>query len=468
MNNFISWGAGVFRDAVNKVTDTVSSIFKSMFGEYEVKDPLSEAMTFLERAKSLDDVYSWTIHNALSYFYLLKESKGIVDIAQAEDAGRIKQTFYEHSVNAYKAINDTVIPQLESQLAYLMMQNVINSTDDLTLQLAGSIELYKKIIELIAGNINVISESGGDQGIRVKRGVGLSKVINKINMTEAIMQFANNSIETKANSRTLLTGLADPVIFKGSQITAAEIEDLGGRLFEIEAYDLDNDNDWFGTIFSALIGIAQIVIGATLLMTPGLSAFAAVFAKGMIISGISDIVSSAISIINGTPIDPIEFFKSKGITYAINLITAGLGQLGTNLNLFEGLAQGFKKVGQVTTFIKEGAAIAVGIQAVGAVLYNVGKHAVLDKDELEAKVRNEIETLVAQYMAQLKQIFAADTWNKNNQAIENMLMKQAEEIIKGYSKKFTDTGTQSILGGLSSLIGLVASGYGIWEYRRRV
>ncbi|AIF82058.1 hypothetical protein I862_07520 [endosymbiont of Acanthamoeba sp. UWC8] len=452
---------GWLKDSVSSAFNTAyNAIYNSLLGNYDVKQPLAEAVGFLNQAIRLDSIYSWPAHNAKSFLQLIKDG-AIFDLEDAEKANKVKREFYESTGKAIELISNHVIPQLKSQASFLLMQKLATPQDDLIVQLINTIKVYEKIMELQENNIKIVAGSEGDQMIRVKRHVSLASVSQNINATASVMEFLNNTLSIKANSTSIFTNIAQDLNFNSQPVVLSELSELGVVLFEIETFQLEDDSNWFGTVFSAVLGVAQICIGIALMASGG-GAFAMLFAKGLVIQGIGDIISSAMSVINGVPIDMGNYLKSKGIGTAINLLTAGLGQLGQSAEIFENLHSIGKIAGadmSAMQFAGIAAATQVGAAALGAVLYNAGKQTFLDKDELEQKIKSEIEHLIAKYISDLQKIIATDLWQNNNH-LQRSLISQASEVMKKYHGRFSDTGTRVGVQTLSSVIGVVTSGLG--------
>ena len=227
---------------------SVKNIFltSSDLGNYDIPNPLGDAVGFLHRAIELDPVYSWTAHNARSYLSLLKDAGHIVTVEQAQNAdlNGILQRYCDDTVETIKKISEYVIPQLEAQISFLSMHKLIDRKDDLFVQLLGTIKIYQKILDVMHKNLDTASRVGGKGMIRLGAGIDLDALTKGIEITVNITESANNTgIKHDQNA---LRNMTQTLNFTSRGLALSEIVAIGGFLIEVEIYELqEEDEDWF-------------------------------------------------------------------------------------------------------------------------------------------------------------------------------------------------------------------------------
>ena len=132
------------------------------------------------------------------------------------------------------------------------------------MQLLISIKVHQEIANTIEKNINMTIEAGSEQMIRVSNVLVLDKLFDKHNATDQMGKYFNlTSLDEQ--SINLLSKSATEFNITMHRNTISELYQAGAMAFQIEIYDLESDDDWFGTIFSAVLGIAQIFVGVAML-----------------------------------------------------------------------------------------------------------------------------------------------------------------------------------------------------------
>ena len=450
---------------------------------------MGDAVGFLHRAIELDPVYSWTAHNARSYLSLLKDAGHIVTVEQAQNAdlNGILQRYCDDTVETIKKISEYVIPQLEAQISFLSMHKLIDRKDDLFVQLLGTIKIYQKILDVMHKNLDTASRVGGKGMIRLGAGIDLDALTKGIEITVNITESANNTgIKHDQNA---LRNMTQTLNFTSRGLALSEIVAIGGFLIEVEIYELqEEDEDWFGTVFSTILGVAQIFVGLAVIAMGGV--FVTSFGMSLVLGGIGDLISSAIGVTSGKPIDLEGYLHSKGISIGISLATAGLmgfastipslqnlpfmEKIITNSKLTnaEGIAGQINSVGKLA-FIMKTAAIQTSVTLAGAALYNVVKGGIEPSDVSE-KVDREVNRFIESQRDVLRKIFASDEWNDingwnggNNKALFELLSKQLEYIINKYSRRFTDDGTRFSTGVAEGVAGAALGGFGVDDAKIR-
>ena len=113
---------------------------------------------------------------------LVKDGRGITNVKQGKEAGEVINRYAEDLSNATSKIEEYEIPKYESQLTFLLTHKLVGLEDDLTIQLIGSIEIYKKILEVMYKNFEVLENLSGKEMIRVGNHITLEEITNDIDI----------------------------------------------------------------------------------------------------------------------------------------------------------------------------------------------------------------------------------------------------------------------------------------------
>ncbi|MBN9565860.1 MAG: hypothetical protein J0G29_07215, partial [Alphaproteobacteria bacterium] len=350
-----------------------------------------------------------------------------------------KQTILDDLVKAEALIAGEIIPSLERDLLLLGMQNVMVNQQDIAQQKQLQINVFKKHLEQIHKNIDVITTSSAEMHIRVSGGQSIASLIK-----------------------------ADDPSFD-AQKWKDELDELS-RMKLDEAYTLEafipepkNDGNWFGSIFSMVIGVAQIFMGVAVAAITG--PFAASFGVGMIIEGVSDIFTSVKSFVTGKAIEFKNFLQEKGISYAVNLISSGItsafstaskgatatksatkaAEKGSQSILEKGTSTFFREEVK-NQFIVQGTAKLIGVTAdaiTGKVLRD-------RQEDFEGGVRERVVHMLAMVKSDLEKILVFDSF-AGRPAIQSKLSQLAQEIMARYAGRFHSP-AKSIAKGVASRI----------------
>lgn len=226
-----------------------------------VKNPLDTALSLLRDAVAMDEK-SWVPHNALGLVYLTKESPTITHVDQSADAGRVMRQFADHIVDARNLINDVSIPQLQHQLVNLVSFNVTGVASELSIQLLYSIKILQLVSSTMDTNLETL-QSAADAGkmVRVSKRLVLDDLFERVDesVPDQMGKYFNLSTLDTQTLQSLQSVKIEDIRDTILRDIVGDQYSEGAVAFEIESYELDqDDDDWFGTVFSAVIGIFQV------------------------------------------------------------------------------------------------------------------------------------------------------------------------------------------------------------------
>ena len=230
---------------------------------------------------------------------------------------RVKSDFIKHSRDALINIENFAIHETRVLINYIVVNGIADFGSELMIQLLGRLNILCKIADIIRDNIKKVQDpENSDKGIMIGNRIDLYNLSRNFNKTELLSKSFNitdiNSLRPNALNKEEMKN------YNGIHKETAGILDASGAVaFEISLYTLKKD--WTGTIFSGLAGIGQILIGVSLIALSG-GAFSVAFGYGLVSGGVGDILSSFMSVMNGTPIDMNDYMKSKSFELAINVV----------------------------------------------------------------------------------------------------------------------------------------------------
>ena len=461
---FFSAVKGAIKGIISTVIGVIPDFSSSQFQNYEVNNPLQDAKKFvqiaLDRDNPANNSNTWISYNAMSFIRLLNDGEGINEMKQADDAARIKQQFIYDTQDAIDMIQNLVIPQLEGQLTQLLALNFIKYEDNLAIQLIGNIEIYKKIIETLYNNAEAVSVSSGKEMAQLGEFIPLEQLARNVNITQAVINASRDLKDVVGLSE--LTNITAAIKFNSMQESVNEVGAHGVAIFTISFRELEEEEkDWFGTIFSAILGVVQIMAGIALITVGGV--FATSFGVSLISMGIGDLIGAVISVVTGNPIPIDAYINSKGISLGIAIVTAGL------LHFISGIQalQQFQWIKDLSTKITVWQAVGIGAvmaattTLASAALYNLAKPAI-DRENIAEEVDNKVNSLLNDYKDLLQKIFATAIANgdKGLRKISRLLEIKMAQIIKNYNKRFSSDGLRFGVGVGSNVAGRAIGGLG--------
>ena len=375
-----------------------------------MQDPLDKALAVAARALELEDAYTWQAHNVLSYLRLMKNGAGIVHEEQAKDAAAIKRQFIEDARRAINAIYEHEIPSIESQHVYMLMYNFTTPNAADAIDLAYKSKALRKIADAINASVNLAADSQPNEMIRVKRVMSIEALSNTTNVTSTDLAIMASSarVTTDLQSTSESLQLIDKKPFMQELI-------LGGAvIIEVETYQLEEEEeDWSGTIFSAVFGFIQVAFGLAFIAASG--PFTTLLGTGFVMQGIGDVISTIASVATNQPIPVEEYFKAKAIGIAINLAIASIGAFGQGMNWWN-IPDIGNPVGEfLPTAIAKVSFITAASKAVAAIAQKMVKS---NDAALESMVREELNDFMRINEQTLDQIFTSDALTAETSAAQ--------------------------------------------------
>lgn len=202
--------------------------------------------------------------------------------------------------------------------------------------------------------------------------------------------------------------------------------------------------DWWAVIGVFLIGLAQMVAGAAI----AIFSFGAAssFGIGMIMEGVSDVVTAVRDGIINRNFDWKNWGIMKAISYTVSIVVAGLGALKNIVSAAYSAVKGAVR-GAATVFsgtVKEGWKLAgkkVGIElskgvarelAVGVINYGLDATLMV---EIEKKILEDVRPKIQRALLnneKVKKLLLVDELNKNH-FFEDNIKKMAMEILQSPS-----------------------------------
>ena len=325
-----------------------------------------------------------------------------------------------------QVLNETMIPFQRGFIGLTDLSTPEQKTSELVQKIERTIDLYEAFIKHIDNTISILKQSG------------------------------NQNVALKYLS------FKDKVGGSSDDEEKLELKSLGiSNLFDASLYPLEEvEEDWFSSIFVAITGIFQIFVGAVL--TIGSGGLLAKFGIGIIASGVSDIITSIRSLIEGQNIDMSSWLEGKGITYLINVITIGIDTLIDKIvikfpetknffNFIRGKELGInqqqaKQTITATQIIKEVAKDQLITEGISSLIQLWGSSALkASKEEIESSTRKKISDLLSQYQKEMQKIFAEQKFN-NNINTQEALIQSAMRFLKDYEKIYQTYGRKLASG----------------------
>ena len=410
---------------------------------YIQPNPLGDAIECLNNATSLDPNYSWTAYNALSYAKLLRDVQYLTELnkEEVEKMNNVKIAFSEDTQAAIDSIRNTIIPNYESQVAFLLTKGVVKPDDQIVTHIYGSIAIYERIIELLGNNIKFVSKTTYKEGVRIDHYIDSNEFIPH-NVSDIIASKINNNFVLDKDN--VMKQVAQNITFGSSRYIIDDITHSGGFLFTLESYELQKD--WSGTFFAVLVGAFSIAYGLSFI-TMG-TTFTTLFGYSLVLGGVGDLVQSATSVITGNPIDFNDFIKSKCMSIGVAIATAGTLVILSKIDVINRLLQiddGIKKITEaaqdIQKFITTTASIQATISATGYLLYEASKN-IIDDDSIKRSVEGKVREFVKKHKENLQLMYASDAFAMHigDQQMRNYFSHSLDKIvndaIENYSKKF--------------------------------
>ncbi len=427
---------------------------------YAPARPLDSAISFLNKAMELDHIYSWQADNALAFIKLMKDGAGITRMKQAERAYDVKMDFYYDSVEVIKKIRTHIIPQYETQLAYLGAGGVAGYGSDLAVQLVGTIELYNKIVEAIGRNIDVVTGASGTQMIAIKEMIGLEDLAEDVRINDALLKRLGRESMWK------LLGNDTEVEFVNKELVIQGIAASGGMMFSLSVYDLEKEKKkWYKTAIVAALGVTSICTGLWMISL-GSSVFTTALGSSLVMQGIGDLAQAGISAARGQPIDLESYMKGKFMSMGVAIAAAGVMQFMSTIPSLtggiEGMTKGIQDAVKGGSFLKNAVITHVATAVVGEVFQKINKGFV-DEGDADFDAEEEVRELIEAVKAQLHKIFATDEI-RHDRGLQKQLNERVGSVVAKYMGRFQDDGTRFASGVAGNIAGAVFGAYGSASY----
>jgi hypothetical protein len=406
-----------------------------------IENPEEEAQKLTREARVLEDVIVWTSENAISVVKLFDDQRKYTKQNQGREVSESINHYIDHTIKARSNLENEIIPRQESELVFLLSQNLVDRESPLIQAKASQISAYKAVSESMSNNIEIAqnASASGDKMIRVVRhieAVDLVQIHNEgLNATN-ITNSTNSSEETPF-ARAQESSIDDLLKRSFSEGEFEPIHDQitqdGGLLFEIKAVDLKQES-WWSTFFVAALGVGSIILGFVI-AGPLAGVFTNMIASSFIAMGVGDLISSAMSLISDTPIALGQYMKGKVAEFAVAMITSAAGA-----------ALGFAASTAAETMLES----ALGVNlASSAFSYIGGKYYSKNDGDMEAEIREGLSNLFNKLRYELKVLYASDKYASTSFASE--LRQEAIKIMSNYAEKGQGTGSKILKGSASSM-----------------
>ncbi len=386
-----------------------------------------------------------------AYEEFLGTGAGITRMKQAERAYDVKTDFYYDSVEVIKKIRTHIIPQYETQLAYLGAGGVAGYGSDLAVQLVGTIELYNKIVEAIGRNIDVVTGASGTQMIAIKEMIGLEDLAEDVRINDALLKRLGRESMWK------LLGNDTEVEFVNKELVIQGIAASGGMMFSLSVYELEKEKKkWYKTVIVAALGVTSICTGLWMISL-GSSVFTTAVGSSLVMQGIGDLAQAGISAVRGQPIDLESYMKGKFMSMGVAIAAAGVMQFMSGIPSLTGdigkMTKGIQDAVKGGSFLKNAVITHVATAVVGEVFQKINKGFV-DEGDADFDAEEEVRELIEAVKLQLHKIFATDEM-RHDRGLQKQLNERVQMVVSKYMGRFQDDGTRFVSGVAGNIAGAV-------------
>ena len=450
----------------NYIVGQVSNLFsggKIETAKVYIQNPMDKAINDLQMAIDEDDIYSWPAHNAMSFLRLIKDGQGIYREDQAHEAHSVKQQFVTDASNARNKLASFEIPRREGELAFLILNNMTKIGSPVALDYLWQIKVLNHILKQIENNIKTTTTASAIQMIYVTNIVQLRE-LKKITATAEIegKEFAaklNISDPNDALWQSSINSTETPLPIKlDKDPMIQELLSSGVLLHALGVFDLEreeeDDDDWFGSFFTGLLGIGHILAGLVMISTGG--TFAPLFGSSLLMQGLGDVMTSLESIATDQSIDLDIYLKGKVIGLAINLLT-------TSIATITGIAPSTAPIQVGFNYFEKAATTVVMLRAFSKVLESAGDNLIKSNDgEIKARIKEAVQEFMSLHKEELETICAAAAYKIGTSTCDantyNEIIARAYEFLSKHQKKFHWTAPTIVKGAVSGLLGTAFGG----------
>lgn len=444
----------------NFVKDAISNFinyFRSPIGAdlFQIQNPLDKALDSLDNAAKVERTYSWPAYNAKAFMLLFKESLEIKSEKEhAQKAQQVKSAYFQLLGQSLQKLA-IVYGYKDAQLITILMSNYTSIGSPIVKQLFAERKILEVINASITKNVDFLMNSDkrtpsvlGDEPPRIVM-LRPSKINNLMTMVEnvtvspeEIIKFVNHT-SFKFSSH----GLKAIHVANYSQ-SVAEIESLGGFIFETEVYELEREEQESGWFEGLVCGALMIALGA---FTMGLStsAFATVLGTSFVAQGLMTGIQMAM----GQPFSTEAFLKSFGLNLAISVATAGIAHIAAAQNWITISPATFGTSFLTQQLVYAGFATVLNM-AVSTILEDVYES---NDGNIEASINNRVEELVKSCKAILLRIFVSDSLLGT--AYQEKILQETQAAVLSYQSRYNSNGAKFLVEVAGSAIGLLSGGF---------
>lgn len=411
---------------------------------------LSKAINYADKAIALDPEFIgvWAAYNVRAVLEIAQKVPAIIELEQKEAANNVIVTYIMYMQKATGALQTFNIAPLEAQLFYLF-QHGSKPSDHLVKQLVFTIAAYKRIVTTFEENINVAIEAGNDQKGKfdIERPVSVEVATLGIDVNEAL----NHYLSTTKGMTGKEVWLTDNTVPRGDsvganltvshrQMVVNQIEQYGGYLFKMRVVRLkEKEKSLLENIVVAMAGYFQIVLGIAFMAIPGVNVFLTSFAVSLVAQGVKDIISSAISLFTGNPINLKDWISAKGFSLAISLAISGALSLLQKIKEIYNLKilDLSKKMGELKDLAKNHMGewvfdtfkMSVATRIITGVTAKLGNKLLVDEKDIETEANHAMDGILQSCKSVLERLKATN--------MLNALYKELESVILGYKWRFS-------------------------------
>ena len=465
-DEFFSNPAYLLEKAENYILIHGSEEFK-----YTQTSPLNTAMTLTDKAIGKDHSFAWHgyLQKIIIRFYL---SEHIKDAKKDKDAAyKVKSETLADLQRVYQGISDEK-DNYEGSFFAMAIYKQIPEDSFLMAQFIYTLNTYDILLDTTEENIKKVHEtlSNPKKYIHIGKHLSIHEQLNNTNLTTAYEKsFSTTSLSTLKAGVDDLDIKAIGSSFEGNLLfKKTMLGNVNGLLehswmIRIDDHDLNVKKDWTGTVFSGVFGFAQIFVGLGLTAMTG--GFAVSFGFSMIVSGMSDIVSATFSVINDQPIELGEYFKSKAVTYAVAVVSAGIMHMA-ELQMLQTTDKVIDATGKVTEVTRAmTSAEIIGQAALSTALgYGVAYAAnyaaaeLVDSNDgaIESSARNAINKLINAHLENIELMYIEDMLDVSPHHYMN-IMNKATLSLKNCQAKFHDIFTSVGKGAAGAKVTTISS-----------
>lgn len=432
---------------------------------------LHQALYCIDQAINLDDQLAWPAYQARVIIRLIiaQELDNIVweNKRNSEKCIKIREQTLNDLANVIERI-DKDLARFDGAFAALAIQKLLHPKQELMAQYVIQRQLLVSFRNKEFEAYQKANSTKPNQILRMDGTLNVYDLAQQINETEA----SDNAIKNIPQLAALLnstnsTNIGQNLLFiKNNQILTLATNEI------VEAYNfvpviliaqdlVEEEQDWAGTIFSAVFGALQIFASFAVIAIGG--PFATSLGLSMLMRGITDLASAGISVIEGKAIDFNQYFGSLALHYAIAVITAGVMQVAEKTLTMTNSAGNVVPLSEITSksqlFLH-----GLKFQAVNVVVGTVAGYAAkryvkANSGDAQKQAEEAASEIVAQYSLQLAAIFIADGIN-HKQELKDNLFKGADKAAQSCQNRFHDVPSTLGAATFAATAGLTGNIYG--------